>query len=171
MEKLFREVPAEKMSGNPFRMVGQEWMLITPGKPGDFNPMTASWGGFGVLWNQKVAFVFLRPQRYTRTLMDRFDLFTLSFFREEYRPMLEYCGTHSGKDENKSEGAGLTPLETPRGGVAFEEARLVLECRKIYFQDLDPRNFGMEEILPLYPQEDYHRLYIGKVDGVWEKRS
>ena len=98
--------------------------------------------------------------------MDRFDLFTLSFFREAYRPMLEYRGTHSGRDENKSEGAGLTPLETPRGEWPSK--------RPVWFwsaQDLlsrpGPQKLRHGGDFP-YPQEDYHRLYIGKVDGSGE---
>ena len=31
--------------------------------------MTASWGGMGILWNKPVVFVFIRPQRFTNSLV------------------------------------------------------------------------------------------------------
>ena len=58
---------------------------------------------------------------------------------------------------------GLTPLETETGAVYFAQARLVLECRKIYIHDLDPANFLDPSIHEEYPEKDYHRLYLGEV--------
>ena len=38
-------------------------------KKGDkVNIMTASWEGVGVLWNKRVADIFIKPQRYTKNL-------------------------------------------------------------------------------------------------------
>ena len=37
------------------------------------NTMTASWGGTGILWNKPVAFIFIRPQRYTYELIENDD--------------------------------------------------------------------------------------------------
>ena len=34
------------------------------------NTITASWGGFGVLWGKNVAFIFIRPQRYTKEFVE-----------------------------------------------------------------------------------------------------
>ena len=47
-----------------FSLIGDRWMLVAAtDKSGKTNAMTASWGGMGVLWGKKVAFVFIRPQR------------------------------------------------------------------------------------------------------------
>ena len=47
-----------------FSLIGDRWMLVAAtDKDGKTNAMTASWGGLGVLWGKKVAFVFIRPQR------------------------------------------------------------------------------------------------------------
>ena len=48
-----------------FHLIGKEWMLITSGTIDRFNTMTASWGGIGWLWNKPVAYIFVRPDRYT----------------------------------------------------------------------------------------------------------
>ena len=125
--------------------------------------MTAGWGGFGVLWNKNVCFVYVRPTRLTYQFLEKNPGFTLSFFGKEHRDALSFCGSHSGRDVDKVQKTGLTPAFTENGSVYFSEARMVLECAKLYSQDLDPAAFLDPKIEKNYPQKDYHRLYIGEI--------
>ena len=159
----FKEVKPESLTDNPFALIGKDWMLITAGIPGAFNTMTASWGGLGVLWERKVAFCFVRPTRYTYEFIERSKNFTLSFFEERRRKALSFCGSHSGRDTDKIKGSGLTPANDG-GFIYFSEARLVLLCRKLYFQDLSPDCFLDPKIDTMYPQRDYHRMYVGEIE-------
>jgi flavin reductase (DIM6/NTAB) family NADH-FMN oxidoreductase RutF len=84
--KTFKEIKPTEIKGNPIHLIGQEWMLITAGTPQHFNTMTASWGSMGELWFKPVCFCFVRPQRYTYEFMEKSDVFTLSFFDEQYKP-------------------------------------------------------------------------------------
>ena len=59
-----------RLAENFIELIGREWMLVTASSPEKFNTMTASWGGAGFLWNRPVAFVFVRPERYTYEFMD-----------------------------------------------------------------------------------------------------
>ncbi len=86
----------------------------------------------------------------------------MSFLEEEYRDILTYCGTKSGRDVNKVEETGLTPVFDGQA-TYFAEARLVLICRKIYFQDLVPDHFLDPDIDQFYPLKDYHRMYVGEI--------
>jgi len=158
----FTETAPDLLMDNPFNLIGKDWMLITAGSPRSFNTMTASWGGLGVLWERRTAFCFIRPTRYTYEFIERSDIFTLSFFEEYYRKALSYCGSHSGRDTDKIKGAGLTPVKEG-GFVYFDEARLVLVCRKLYFQDISPERFLDKKINDMYPQKDYHRMYVGEI--------
>ena len=158
----FKETKPELLTDNPFTLIGSDWMLITAGTPGSWNTMTATWGGLGVLWERKVATCYIRPTRHTFGFIERAPFFTLSFFSEQHRKALTYCGTHSGRDTDKAKGAGLTPVQ--EGDlVYFAEARLVLACRKIYSQDIVPERFLDPKIETMYPQKDYHRIYIGEI--------
>jgi len=47
--------------------------------------------------------------------------------------------------------------------IYFTEAKLVIECRKIYYQDLEPANFLEPGIATNYPENDYHRMYVGEI--------
>ena len=73
-----------------------------------------------------------------------------------------YCGTKSGRDVNKVIETSLTPI-FGNGTVFFAEARLVMECRKIYVQDITPGNFLDQTINEYYPKKDYHRIYVGEI--------
>ncbi|MDH4162223.1 MAG: flavin reductase [Nitrospirota bacterium] len=158
----FTEIKTSELKDNPFTLIGSDWMLITAGSLENFNTMTASWGGLGVLWERKVSYIFIRPNRYTYEFVERSPLFSLSFFEESQRKTLQYCGTHSGRNTDKVKEAGLTPVHDG-GLVYFSEARLVLGCRKVYFQDVDPGKFLDPAINSMYPQKDYHRMYVGEI--------
>jgi flavin reductase (DIM6/NTAB) family NADH-FMN oxidoreductase RutF len=155
------------MDENVFRLIANDWFLLTAGDmPSGYNTMTASWGGLGQLWHRRVSFVFVRPQRYTWNFTERNTLYTMTFFEEKHREVLKFCGTHSGKDCNKAAETGLTPFEPYPGTTAFKEAKLILVCRKLYFQDIDPSRFLDTEIDTLYPQKGYHRMYVGEIKKV-----
>jgi flavin reductase (DIM6/NTAB) family NADH-FMN oxidoreductase RutF len=163
MAEILREITPVQITDNTFKLVGSDWMLITAGSLDKYNTMTASWGGFGVLWNKNVCFCVVRPTRHTYCFMENSGNFSLSFFDERYREALQFCGSNSGRDVDKAAETGLTPVEGTDGIVYFNEARLVIECRKIYFQDLEPLNFIDPEIESNYPKKDYHRMYIGEI--------
>jgi flavin reductase (DIM6/NTAB) family NADH-FMN oxidoreductase RutF len=162
MANEWKTVEPEALDEQVLRLIGREWMLITAGTPDSWNTMTASWGGLGVLWGKPVSFCFVRPTRHTFGFMNRAVEYTLSFFPEQYRSALEFCGSRSGRDVDKARETGLLPV--PVGGsVAFSQARLVLLCRKLYQQDLDPAAFIDPAIERNYPERDYHRMYIGEL--------
>lgn len=171
MNDLFITLELETLSDNVFKLISEDWMLITAGSLKHHNTMTANWGGLGHLWKRHVCFVFVRPQRYTYQFMEAAPTFSLAFFNEQYRPALELCGSRSGRDLNKAAAAGLTPIEITTGITSFAEARLVLECKKIYAQDIDPKNFIDPKIAAIYPAQDYHRMYIGQIQHAWENKT
>lgn len=158
-----KEISIAEFRENPFTLIGEHWMLITAGTLERFNTMTASWGGLGHLWDRHVAFIFVRPSRYTFEFLEQHPLFTLSFFDSSWRDALMFCGTESGRHVDKVKKTGLQPAATDRGGVYFAQARLVIECVKIAFTDLNPRHFLEPDIMEFYEAPDYHRMYVGEV--------
>jgi flavin reductase (DIM6/NTAB) family NADH-FMN oxidoreductase RutF len=169
MDKKFTMIQPDQITDNIFKLIGTDWMLITAGTTDKYNTMTASWGGVGVLWNKNVCFCFVRPQRYTYEFMESQETFTLSFFDSQYRSMLNYCGSKSGRDVNKAAETGITPVEGQNGTIYFHEARLVVECKKLYFQDINPENFLLDELHKNYVNKDYHRMYVGEITGCYIK--
>ncbi|MBQ4104887.1 MAG: flavin reductase [Clostridia bacterium] len=159
----FKEITAQKLTLNPFTKIGKEWMLITAGNQEKFNTMTASWGGLGVLWNKDVAFTFVRPCRYTFEFTEESDFFSLCFFGEDCREALNLCGTKSGRDCDKVKEANLTPVFVD-GVPCFEEAKLVLICKKLYAQPMDKAFALTQDVTKHYGEnEPYHTMYAGEI--------
>lgn len=165
----FKKINPTDISDNVFKMLNQDWTLITAGDEEKSNAMTASWGGLGILWNHPVATIYVRPQRYTYKFIEEQDTFSLSFFHGEKRSELSYMGSHSGKNADKYAESGLHPImldNTP----CIEEASLVLICKKLYHHDIDPSLFEDDkECKQNYPGNDYHRMYIGEIISVYQK--
>lgn len=165
---MFHEVNPLELSCNPFQMIGKDWALVTAGDETGYNTMTVSWGNMGIMWNKNIVTVFIRPQRYTKEFLDRFDNFTLSFYEESSREALKLCGSKSGRDMDKIKAAGLTPVHE-NGTTYFKEARLVLECRKIYLDKIRPEGFLDPSIQKNYLENDYHLIYMGEITRVLQK--
>ena len=146
-------------------------MLITAGEQESFNLMTASWGGIGFMWGKPVAFVVVRPNRYTYEFIEKKEYLTLSFMGEEFRSALRVCGTTSGRNGDKMAAAGLSPIVTEMGNVAVEGADLVLECRKLYSDALKESGFVDKSCLEKWYAEDnpLHRMYVVEIMHAWIK--
>ena len=70
----FKQVKPYDLNENMFDLIGRQWMLITAANGDNVNTMTASWGGIGVLFNKTVAYIFVRPQRYTKQLLEEMKI-------------------------------------------------------------------------------------------------
>lgn len=151
-----------------------QWLALAAGdfQKGHFNAMTVAWGSFGTIWNKPFVQVVVRPTRYTYGFMEEYDTFTVSGFSEQYRPALQILGTKSGRDGDKIAEAGLTPVAASRvAAPGFAEANLIIECRKIYWDDFDPQRFLDPTIENNYPLKDYHRIYYGEVVAISGEKS
>lgn len=158
-----------EMDKNVFDLIGKQWMLVGAEKNGKINAMTASWGGLGIMWGKKVAFVFIRESRYTKEFVDEKKTFSLSFFGEEYRKMLNYMGTVSGRDEDKISQAGLH-ASLNQDAPVFEEAERTFICRKMYAQEMKEEYFTDKEAVERwYSDGNYHTMYVAEILDVIEK--
>lgn len=158
---------------NAFDLIGKEWMLVTAGTPDKYNTMTASWGGIGWLWNKPVAFIFIRPERFTHDFIEANDRLTLSFYGEAYRKALQICGSKSGRDINKTEATGLTPVILENGAITFGEARMTLDCRKLFKSPMKSDSFIDKSLLERWyndrPGGGLHDIYIVEIENIYTK--
>ena len=125
----FKEVEPQAlgdMEFNPYKKIDKEWFLVTAGDESGYNTMTASWGFAGIMWGKQTFTTVIRPQRYTKSFIDKSDTFTICFFDESERKALQFCGSHSGKDHDKAAEPGLVPVFT--AGTRSDERRVGNEC-------------------------------------------
>ena len=163
-----KEITLSELNIHPVTEISDGWMMLTAGcEDRGYNTMTCSWGHIGAIWGMgkrcPTTVCYVRPQRYTKQFMDREELYTLSFFPEGYKKQLGYLGSHSGRDEDKVAKVGLTPVFGD-GFTYFQEAKLVLVCRKLYQSELKEEGFLDREMLEFnYPDRDLHTMYIGQI--------
>lgn len=160
------EIDPDQFSCKPFPLWGKRWFLLCAGRmtPGGYNIMTVGWGSFGVMWSKPIAVVAVRPSRHTYSFMEAQDDFTLCAFPASCRSQLNLCGSKSGRDVDKIAATGFTPFPSVKvKAPGFEEADLILECRKLYYEDCDPARFVDPSIESNYGGKNYHRLYTGEI--------
>lgn len=118
-----------------------------------------------------VSYTVIRPQRYTKEFIENSDTFSISFFEAAYKKQLSYLGAVSGKSEDKIQKSGLTLMHIDNTPT-FEEASIVIVCRKLYAQDFKPE-FFIEKANDekWYPNKDYHKLYISEVVKILKKHD
>ena len=148
---------------NPFSKIADDWFVVTAGDENGYNTMTASWGSLGTMWGKSAAVTVIRPQRYTKEFIDKNEYFTISFLKDGNKDKLSFCGSKSGRDFDKAKETGLTPVFTDKT-TTFEQAELVLICRKVFAQDISPDSFLDKAIIDKwYPEKDFHTAYVGEI--------
>jgi len=165
----FIEKNIKELEENIVKLISDEWMLITAGDKNSYNMMTASWGFMGEMWGSDTAVIMVRPQRYTMEFIDKNDYFSLSFYGDK-KEIHKICGSKSGRDIDKTKETGLTPVfdnET----VYFEEARLVIICKKQYVAPLTADAFIDKEPLEKWYNGDTHNMVFGKIEKVLIKEQ
>ena len=152
-----------------FELFEKQWAVVTAGNMEHFNSCTVNWGSMGTLWtrpgkNGSVITVYLYPTRYTREIFTASEIFTVSFFPPTCQRALGILGSRSGRDGNKVEASGLTPV--PVGdSVGYQEASMTFLCRKIYQHQL-----AKEDIAP--DVREYYKtnskVYPVDENGEWQ---
>ncbi len=163
-----------EFSTNIFDLWHHKWLLLTSGDfdKKKYNTMTVAWGSLGVMWNRPFAQVVVRPTRYTFEFMEEFETFTLCSFPDKYKSDLELLGTKSGRDGDKISETNLDVVPARKvAAPAFKQADLILECTKLYWQDLNPEYFIEKKIDLNYPNKDYHRIYFGEIVDIQRKKT
>lgn len=165
----FNLINPNDFNNSAFKTIGSDWLLVTAGSREKSNTMTASWGGFGIMWGKPVVYLVIRPQRYTKEFLDANECFSVSVLPENYRKALSYLGTVSGRDEDKITKSGLT-LEYNGNVPYFAEAYTYMVCRKMFAQPMKPEYLIDTTIdSKWYPNKDYHVLYIAEIEQLLVK--
>ncbi|WP_177917232.1 flavin reductase family protein [uncultured Eubacterium sp.] len=167
---MFEEIKFSDVKENVIDLISKQWALVTAGNEEAYNTMTVSWGSVGELWGMDMATVYIRPQRYTDEFLNSNDYFTISFYPEELKQQIHgVCGSKSGRDVNKAQEAGITPV-FDEAAPYFAEAKLVLVCRKAAKGCFTPEQFIDNEKIDKWYDGDYHNIYYGEIEKVLIKK-
>ena len=166
--KKFTAAEPSLFKNSVFDEIGNKWLLVTAKdeKNGRINAMTASWGTMGILWNKPVCVLFIRPQRHTKQLVEKEDVFSVNILESGCSDAYKICGTVSGRDTDKIKESGLTPVELD-GAYAFEESETVMVLKKLYAADLRKECFIDRSLLSHYSAGDFHKAYVCEITAMY----
>ena len=150
-------------------------ILLTTKVGSKINSMVIGWGTFGVNWMKPVFVTYVREGRFTREQLDANPEFTVNVPIGDFdRKIIAVCGSKSGRNIDKIQEAGLTPIEAEKiSAPALKEFPLTLECKVIYRQKQDLDALNCDHKADMYPQHvdgtatganrDIHVTYYGEI--------
>jgi len=122
------------------------------GKP---NAMNAAWGGISCSAPPCVS-ISLREATYTHGNIMEKKAFTVNIPSESYIKEADYFGIKSGRDEDKFDVTGLTPVKSELVDAPYiEEFPLVLECKLVNTTELGLHTHFTGEILDVKVDENF----------------
>lgn len=174
-DELFKSIDAKDIDQNIFKLLEENHSVITAGTDSLYNSMTASWGGWGRLYEKQVAWCTLGAGRYTLELIKKNGTYTFSFFDKAYKDQVLYLGSKTGRDSDKMKELKLTKVDTPSGNITYKEAFLVLECKLIQQSTINPADVKESEDKEFLEKayknvKGYHQLLIGDITKVWLRK-
>lgn len=174
-DELFKSIDAKDIDQNIFKLLGENYSVITAGTDSVYNSMTASFGGWGRLYEKEVAWCTLNAGRYTLELIKKNGTYTFSFFDEAYKDQVLFLGSKTGRDSDKMKELKLTKVNTPSGNITYKEAFLVLECKLIQQSTINPNDVKEPEDKAFLEEgykkaNAYHQLLIGAITKVWLRK-
>lgn len=163
---MFKEIKFSDVKENVVDLLNNQWGLVSAGTEEKYNMMTVSWGAVGELWGKDMVTVYIRPERYTNQFVDENEYFSLSFYPADMKKQIHsVCGSKSGRDVNKTELTGLTPAFD--FAPYFEEAKLVLICKKQAKSQFDESQFLNDDIKAnWYDGDGMHYIYYASIEKV-----
>lgn len=138
-------------------------LLATCGSsPADWNMLTVAWAGT-ICTNPPMCYISVRPERHSHALIESNMEFTLNLTTESMARATDWVGVRSGRDHNKWQATGLTPLPGEMvKSPTIEQSPLSIECRVTEIMRLGSHDMFMAEVLCVRADERYIDPDTGK---------
>ena len=143
--------------------------FLTVKADGIVNTMTIGWATIGYIWQKPIFMIAVRDQRFTFTLLEKTDNFTVTIpAGDKHNKAVMFCGTKSGRDFDKFKECNLLSkpakcIESP----IIDIPGVHYECKIVYKSAMD-NAFLNGDLEKLYPDKDYHTLYFGEILACYE---
>ena len=140
-------------------------VLVSCGSSKDeYNVFTASWVGT-ICTDPAMCYVSIRPQRHSYAIIKRNMEFTLNLTTVELAKATDWCGVKSGRDYDKFEEMGLTPVKGVKVSSPYiEESPLSIECRVKEILSLGSHDMFIADVLNVVADYKYINPTTGAFD-------
>ena len=140
-------------------------VIVTCGdKPENWNMLTVAWTGT-ICSDPPMCYISVRPERASYPLLTANMEFTINLTTKEMAQATDWVGVRSGKDFNKWDKTGLTPIE---GEKVFSptilESPLSIECRVKEILKLGSHDMFIADVLNVRVDSRYMEEETGKFE-------
>jgi flavin reductase (DIM6/NTAB) family NADH-FMN oxidoreductase RutF len=150
------------------RMTKGGLLLVTADSNGKPNVMTIGWGTIGSVWAKKTFIILVRPSRYTYSLLEQVDDFSVNVPTKSMASAVAFCGSVSGRDGDKFNQAQLAPVPAEEiSAPVIDQCPINFQCRVIHKTDMVAGAVPDNTKSTFYPSDDYHRIYFGQILGCY----
>lgn len=127
--------------------------LITCGTMEKPNVMTAAWTGI-INTRPPKTYVSIRPERYSYGLIKETGEVVINLTTESLVRAADFCGVRSGKDMNKFEKCGITPIpSTAVSAPTLAESPLSIECKVFEVMELGSHHMFLLDVVAVTADE------------------
>ncbi len=130
-------------------------VLVSCGNMIKPNIIAIAWAGT-VNSNPPMVSVSIRPERHSYSLIKESGLFVVNLVNQEMVREADFCGIKSGRDTNKFEATGLTPIEWGNYDTPYiKESPVSLCCKTTQLIHLGSHTMFIGEIIEIFVKEEY----------------
>lgn len=137
------------------------------GADGRPNLITVSWWLFGWFYHgNPISVIAIRRDRYSHQLLEAVPEYVVAVPSAEIRAAADFCGSHSGRDCDKFERTGLTPVASYHvRPPSVAECPVNYECR--IYEAVHPPHRLLTPEHRAVPEDRQHTIYFAEVLGVY----
>lgn len=117
------------------------------------NIVTIAWTGI-INSEPPITYVSIRKSRYSHELITQSGEFVINLTTEKLAETTDFCGVRSGRELNKFQECGLTPIPSDQiGAPMIQESPVNLECRVLEVKSFPSHDMFIAEILAVHADE------------------
>ena len=130
-------------------------VLVSCGDGKQKNVFTVAWTGT-VCTNPPMCYISVRPERHSYEIIKRTGEFVINLTTASLARATDWCGVRSGRDYDKFEQMGLTPIEAAVvGAPAVEESPISIECKVRQILPLGSHDMFLADVVNVLVDEAY----------------
>lgn len=138
-------------------------VLVSCGaSPEEYNMLTIAWTGT-VCTNPPMCYISVRKERHSYDIIRRTGEFAINLTTEDMARATDWCGVRSGRDNNKWEATGLTPMENEYiSAPIIAESPLSICCKVRQVIKLGSHDMFLADVVGILADSRYIDKQTGK---------
>lgn len=130
----------------------------------EYNIATVAWTGT-LCTDPPMCYISLRKTRHSHGIISRTKQFVINLTTESLCRKTDWCGVKSGRDFDKFEHVGLTPVSAPHVQAPYiDKSPLSIECRVVEVKELGSHDMFIAKVVGVLADDKY----INKETGLFD---